>query len=242
MVLHVAVAIGKFGRVILAELGEDRAHGLLEEIGQHVEPSAVGHAHDDFPDAQRRAAGEDRLQQRHERLAAFERKPLLADVARVQKPLEPLGGEQVREDLTLDGGVGGGHFRPGLDAFAHPIAHVRGGDVHELRADLAGVDPLERGEHFPQAHGLAAHEEPRRDDLVEVRSPRIRARPGPGGAAWARRAGAGRAGRAYDRACGRPPRHHRRGPGGRDRPRWRTGKRGAAAALPPAVAARGGVA
>ncbi len=116
-------------------------------------------------DGQRR---EDRFEQRHERLAAFERKAFLADVARVQKPLERFRREQVGKDAALDGGFGRGHFGPGLDAVAHPVAHVRGADVHELRADRAGVDALERGEHFAQAHGLAAHEIARGYDLIEV--------------------------------------------------------------------------
>ena len=63
MVLHVARAADLLGLVGHApELGEDRRIGLVHDMGEHVEPSAMGHAEHDFLDAELGAALEDLFQ------------------------------------------------------------------------------------------------------------------------------------------------------------------------------------
>ena len=51
VVLHVAVAGHRVGQVVFLELGEDLGVGLAEDVGQDVEPAAVGHAEDDLANA-----------------------------------------------------------------------------------------------------------------------------------------------------------------------------------------------
>ena len=75
------------------ELGEDRGKRFADEICEHVETAPVRHADHELTDTELVAAVEDRLQRRHQRLGAFDAKPLGAGVAPVEKPLEglPLG-------------------------------------------------------------------------------------------------------------------------------------------------------
>src|SRR3712207_8462637 len=60
-----------------------------------------GHAHAHLFGAQQGGLVHDRVQQRDERLAAFEAEPLLPDVTRVQKPLELLS-RQDRKSTRLN--------------------------------------------------------------------------------------------------------------------------------------------
>ena len=54
VILDVAVAADGLGQVVVLELAEDHSVGLVEDVGQHVEPAAVGHAHDDLAHPVRR--------------------------------------------------------------------------------------------------------------------------------------------------------------------------------------------
>ena len=102
MILHVAVAVdGGLRQVVILELVEEVREGLVEGVGQHVEPAAVRHADDELLHTQRRPAFDDAVQNRNERLAAFERKPLLPDVLRVQELLEEFRLVKRHQDAVL---------------------------------------------------------------------------------------------------------------------------------------------
>ena len=45
VVLHVARALGRLGVDVALELLEELVVGLADDVGEHVEPAAVGHAH-----------------------------------------------------------------------------------------------------------------------------------------------------------------------------------------------------
>ena len=51
VVLDVAVTADGLGQVVAFEFVEDHSVGLVEYVGQHVQPAAVRHAHDDLADA-----------------------------------------------------------------------------------------------------------------------------------------------------------------------------------------------
>ena len=70
---------------------EDVAVGLADDVGEHVQTSAVRHADDGFLDALVGRVVEDRLEGHDGRLRALETEALLADVASVQEALEDLG-------------------------------------------------------------------------------------------------------------------------------------------------------
>jgi hypothetical protein len=116
------------------------------------------HAHHQFLDAAAGGSGQQGFQERDQRLATFERKPLLADIPGVQKAFERLGRQQMAVNFALLGPAGRRQFPPGLKPFTHPVAHPGGFDVHELGADAPGISRLQRRDHLAQTHGLAAHE------------------------------------------------------------------------------------
>jgi hypothetical protein len=106
VVFHVARAFNIVGLEGTAlELVEDRAVRFAHHVGQHVQPAAVGHADDDFFDAELAAALDDLLKGRNHRLAAVQAEALGAGVFDVAELLEGLGFDQLVEDrlLALDG-------------------------------------------------------------------------------------------------------------------------------------------
>jgi hypothetical protein len=142
VILDVAVPGGHLGQVLL-ELAEDHAVRLVHDIGQHAQPAAVRHPHDDLADPVVRGSFDQRIQQRDQGLATLEREPLLADVPLVQERLEELGGVQLQEDATLPLEV---EVRPvprPLHPIHQPLADFGVADVHELDADRPAVGLLE---------------------------------------------------------------------------------------------------
>ena len=77
VVLHVAAAVMQFG-IDVGELAEDLLRALAHDVGQHVQPAAVGHAEHDFLHAVFGRALDRHIQQRNQALAPFERKALRA--------------------------------------------------------------------------------------------------------------------------------------------------------------------
>ena len=135
---------------VALELAEDLAVGLADDVGEHVEPTAVRHTDDDLVHVVVRRLGHHRVEQRDDRLATFEREPLLADVLGLQKGLERLGLVELAEDAQLlvrrRGRVVALH--PVLD----PLALVRVLDVHVLDADGAAVGVAQHSEDLAQLH------------------------------------------------------------------------------------------
>ncbi len=56
----------------------------------------------------------------------------------------------------------------GLDLFAHPVSDPGILDVHELGADMAAVDGLQRADDLAQPHPAAAHEKLRAHFQIEI--------------------------------------------------------------------------
>ena len=150
VVLDVAVA-GDGLRHVPLELAEDQAVGLVQDVGQDVEPAAVGHAHDDLEDAVRARLLDDRVEQGDEHLAPFEREPLLAHVVLVQEVLEQLGGVELVDDPPLLLEVEGRPVADRLHPVEQPVADVQVADVHELDADRPAVGLAEDRQQLAQA-------------------------------------------------------------------------------------------
>ncbi len=158
MIFHVARAFDVVGLgAAAAELMEDGGERLAHDVGEHVEPPAMGHADDDLADAELAAALDHLLERRHERLAAVQPEALGAGIFHVEKALEGLGLDQLVEDrlLALRGEA---HLlvQP-LDALLDPAALLGVGDVHVFGADMLAIGPpqnvedlAERGEFEPE--------------------------------------------------------------------------------------------
>ena len=114
------------------ELLEDLPVRLAHDVGQDVEPAAVGHAHHRLGQALPHRLVEDGVEEDDGRLRPLEAEALLAHVAGVEEALEDLGGVEPVEDVALLlGGEGGGHA---LHVLLDPPLLLGVLDVHVLDA------------------------------------------------------------------------------------------------------------
>ena len=134
------------------ELLEDLVVALADDVGQHVEPAAVGHA--DHRRVEPGVGGhrQDLVEDRDRRLGAFETEPLGADVLRGEELLERLGGVEPLEDALL-ALLGDGRLHA-LDLGLDPALLVGVLDVHVLDADRAAVRVAQHAEQVAELHLL----------------------------------------------------------------------------------------
>ena len=71
VVLHVARALGGLRVEVALELLEDLPVGLADDVGEHVEPAAVRHAHHDLVEVSLGGLAQHHVEQRDQRLAAL---------------------------------------------------------------------------------------------------------------------------------------------------------------------------
>ncbi|MNY03415.1 hypothetical protein D3C86_1360320 [compost metagenome] len=131
------------------ELGEQLARLLAEDVDQHVEAAAVGHADHDLLGAGLAGVVEAPIEQRDQRVAPFEGEALLAHVAHVEVLFEAFGRDDLVEDLTLGLGVVVALAAGPLDPLLEPLA-LDAGQVAVLEADGAAVGLALDGEHLAQ--------------------------------------------------------------------------------------------
>ena len=149
VVLDIPARLTEIGIVLVAELVKDDGEGLLEEIGQDIETTAMSHAEYDLLHTETRRAVEDLRQGDHHRLTALQREALAANVGRVNEILETLGFVKGAQDPVVRG------FRvslpgTGLDPFADPVADARVLDVHVLDTHGVAVDGLHLRDDFAE--------------------------------------------------------------------------------------------
>ena len=72
VVFDVALVVVAIGAVGTLELGEDFLVGLVQQVRQHVEPPAVGHADDHLFDAELGAGADQFVQEGYQGLGPFE--------------------------------------------------------------------------------------------------------------------------------------------------------------------------
>ena len=166
VVLHVAAAAGHVGIELTLELAEDLRVRLADHVGEHVQPAPVGHAEHGFFHVVVDGRVEQEVQHRDQRLGAFEAEALLAEVLRVEEPLEGLGRVERREDRGVlgDGDV----VLRALDLLLDPGLLVDFLDVHVLDADGARVRVAQEAEDVAQRHRAPAREPAGRELAVEV--------------------------------------------------------------------------
>jgi hypothetical protein len=135
VILHVAGHLTPVHLDPALELVEDVLRRLAEDVGQHAETPAMGHADDQLLLAFAPGALDQLVQQRDEGIAAFQREALLADIPLVEIFLETFGGGQEGQEPAPIGGVELGCRAISLEPLLNPAFLLGIGDVHVLRAD-----------------------------------------------------------------------------------------------------------
>ena len=92
-------------RVLALELREQVTGHFAQNVDQHIETAAMGHADDDFLHAFGTGALNQFVNRRNQTLATFERKTLLTDIARVQIFFQMLGFGELLQNATLVIGI-----------------------------------------------------------------------------------------------------------------------------------------
>ena len=166
VVLHVAGAVRGLRVHVAVELTEDLAVALADDVRQDVQPAAVRHADHDLVETSLRRLVKQAVEQRDQRLAAFERESLLADVLRLQERLERLGDVEPVQDveLLLATCLAVREF----DAVLNPPSLFGVGDVHVLDADRATVRVAQHAENVAQLHDGDATEATGREFAIEI--------------------------------------------------------------------------
>ena len=91
-------------RLLLAFEGlDDRGVGLAEDMGQHVQATAVGHADHDFARAGGGGGVDALVDHRHDHVVAFDREALLAEIGLMQEALEALDLGQAAKERAAGG-------------------------------------------------------------------------------------------------------------------------------------------
>jgi hypothetical protein len=133
VVLHVAGTLLVRRVVAPLELGEQLRRRLAEHVDQYVQPAAMRHADDDLLRARLAAALHEVVQQRNQRIAAFQREALLPHVARVEVSLQHLGRRKLPQDVLSCLSVESLHQATAQELVLQPQSLVGVRDMRELR-------------------------------------------------------------------------------------------------------------
>ena len=169
MVLHVARPLHGLGVEIPFEFAEDLAVGLADDVGEHVQPSAVRHPEDDLGDPGVGCGVEHGVEERDRRLGALEAESLLPHVAQVEEGLEGLGGVQPAEDVPLH--LWRHRLGNPLDVVLDPELLLWTLDVHVLHADRVAVGVAQDLEDLRQGEDLAPRQAEGVEGAVEIVRP-----------------------------------------------------------------------
>ena len=154
VVLHVARAAHVVRVVVTFEFREQLLRRLADDVDQHVEAPAMRHADHDFLDAALPALLDQIVEQRNQRVAAFEREALLRRVLRREIALEPFGGGQVTQERAALFVREAILHATCLEAVLQPQALGRIRHVRELGADRAAVDVAQLLDDVAELHAL----------------------------------------------------------------------------------------
>src|SRR5581483_6912805 len=136
---------------------EDAFAKMPDDVGEHVQASAVRHAHRDLFDAELARAFDQLIEERNDRLAALDGKSLLAEILGVQKPFELLGGNQLPQNSFLDFHVNWfGMHELAANLLTQPELFFFTLDVAIFRADFAAVGALQDVENLAQRRRLSS--------------------------------------------------------------------------------------
>ncbi len=150
------------------ELGEDRLVRATEVVRQHVETTAVGHAHDHFACAVGRRELDQLVEHRHGHVESFDRELLLAQVGLVHEALEGVDLDQpAQQRLALVRGKRLAEVT-GLDLLTQPHALAVRTEVFDLVCDRAAVGVAQVGECVGERRSRHVHPEDARRDAAHL--------------------------------------------------------------------------
>jgi hypothetical protein len=166
VVLHITVALDVGRQRRAFELGKDHLVRLAQDVSEDIDAAAMRHTHHHFGDVTPCRLLHERVEQGNQRLAAFERKPLLSRVPRVEELLERLRRDQAIEDahpvVRGQPGTVPARLHPLLQPVPPPL--VRDGEVldaerpaiglFECRHQVAQRPALAAAELLPPHHGV----------------------------------------------------------------------------------------
>ena len=149
VIFHVARSLRAI-RIDAFKFREYLHHRFADDVRQHVQASAMGHADHHFMDIGGRGAVQDFVQNRDGRFAAFQRKTLVANKAGMQKALELFGFDHALQRAHLGLGIQRPAITGGLHPELQPALLLRNLDVHVLAADFSAIGLPQRFQDFAQ--------------------------------------------------------------------------------------------
>ena len=155
VVFDVAAAQVQLG-IDVGELAKDFLRAFADDVREHVEPAAMGHAHYDFANALVAGFFDRQVQQWDQAFGSFQREALGAGEAFLNELLENRGVGEARQDAQLllfaQGQAVFGAFHPVLQ----PLADGQVVHVHELHGDRAAVGVAQPLQNPPQRQYVRA--------------------------------------------------------------------------------------
>ena len=166
VVLHIARALGRLGVDRALELLEDLVVALADDVGEHIEPTAVRHAHDHTVEVRVRGLLDDGVECGDGGFGTLHAETLLTDVLRREKSLECLCCVEPVEDVPLI-------FRRQLvvhpfDLLLDPVLLVELLDVHVLDTDRAAIRITQQAQDVAELHPLGSGQAVRQELALEV--------------------------------------------------------------------------
>mmetsp|Transcript_6374 Transcript_6374/g.16443 ORF Transcript_6374/g.16443 Transcript_6374/m.16443 type:complete len:313 (+) Transcript_6374:3072-4010(+) len=159
MILHVArsgvhfiFALDRGRPDSLSELREHLLHRLLYHVGEHIEPSPVGHRNLNLLYSEVSGPIDHAEHARHEGPSAVQAEALgggkfsVQEIFEEDRPSQPLVNQLLLERRVLGS-------RRSLDPLQQPILHDRARDVAELISDFVAVNFLEFADQLPDRLG-----------------------------------------------------------------------------------------
>lgn len=150
MVFDVAAAGGGVGEVARGEFVEDVPQGFVEDVGEDVEPAAVGHAHFDVFDSGFGARAEEGFEDDYEAFAAFEGEAFFTKEFFAEEFFKSFGLEELGQGFEAFFGAVVGSCTALFDFFFDPVTDLKVVYVHVFEADGPAVGGLEGFDYFAE--------------------------------------------------------------------------------------------
>ena len=168
VVFHIAAAELPLA-IEIGELAEDLLRALAHDVGQHVQPAAMGHRHDDFVGPLLPRFFDCQVEQGNKALGAFQRKTFGSQgTASGRIPRSVAALPQVVENPIL---LAAAEFQPILGALhphLQPLADLQIVDMHELHADRPAISVTQPLNHAAQRHHLRPFDRVRREGAIQI--------------------------------------------------------------------------
>ena len=168
VIFHVAGASNEIFFPALGKLGEELSVGLSKDVAEDVQATSMRHSHHEFVDSVGGCEFDDGVEQRDERLSAFDAESFLADVPGLKKGLKRIGrGEHLEQPgpvLVASRWLVGDAFHSLLQP--SPLFAVL--DMHVLGADVAAIGRLKQVDDRAERCWVFEREYPGIEFLVEM--------------------------------------------------------------------------